>query len=218
MKAWFPERSEHLQTPALYPEEFERRLVGFFGRRWDSDICHHGRHIMKTWKKALIGIAIALVVLLVVAYFGMGYVIYDKLGNVKGSCDEHLANRPDNFALHPEWPAGFDVTPYFMSGYEAVKFPSRDAGIEVAGWWIPASPADPAAATVILVDGLGGCKNSICSVDARRDAVAQRLQRAADRPARHRRLHLPGRPLDHRQRGAPGRAGRVGLAGQGEGL
>jgi hypothetical protein len=30
VKAWFPERSEHLQTPALYPEEFERRLVRFF--------------------------------------------------------------------------------------------------------------------------------------------------------------------------------------------
>ena len=116
---------------------------------------------MKTWSKVLIGIAIALVVLLVVAYFGMGYVIYDKLGNVKGSCDEHLANRPDNFALHPEWPAGFDVTPYFMTGYESVKFPSRDSGIEVAGWWIPAIPPDPAARTVILVDGLGGCKNSI---------------------------------------------------------
>ena len=116
---------------------------------------------MKTWTKILIGIAVALVVLLVVAYFGMGYVIYDKLGNVKGSCDEHLANRPDNFALHPEWPADFDVTPYFMTGYETVKFPSRDPGIEVAGWWIPARPPDPAARTVILVDGLGGCKNSI---------------------------------------------------------
>jgi fermentation-respiration switch protein FrsA (DUF1100 family) len=113
---------------------------------------------MKTWVKVLIGIAIALVVLLVVAYFGMGYVIYDKLGNVKGSCDEHLANRPDNFALHPKWPAGFDVTPYFMSGYETVKFPSRDPAIEVAGWWIPKDPAAPA---VILVHGQGGCKNSI---------------------------------------------------------
>ena len=114
---------------------------------------------MKTWGKVLIGIAIALVVLLVVAYFGMGYVIYDKLGNVKGSCDEHLANRPDNFALHPEWPAGFDVSPYFMTAYEAVKFPSRDPGIEVAGWWIPSRTR--AAPAVILVDGLGGCKNSI---------------------------------------------------------
>jgi fermentation-respiration switch protein FrsA (DUF1100 family) len=113
---------------------------------------------MKTWAKVLIGIAIALVVLLVVAYLGMGYVIYSKLGNVKGSCDEHLANRPDQFALAEDWPAGFDLSPYFMSPYEAVKFPSRDPGIEVAGWWIP---KDPAAPTVILVDGLGGCKNSI---------------------------------------------------------
>ncbi len=116
---------------------------------------------MKRRNKLLLGIAIALVVLLVIAYFGMGYIIYNKLGNVTGSCDEHLANRPDNFALHPTWPAGFDVTPYYMSPYETVKFPSRQAGIEVAGWWIPAKPADPNAPTVILVDGLGGCKNSI---------------------------------------------------------
>ena len=113
---------------------------------------------MKTWHKVLIGIGIALVVLLVVAYFGLGYVIYDRLGNVKGSCDEHLANRPDKFVLAPDWPAGFDVSPYFMSPYEAVKFSSREAGIEVAGWWIPKNPNAP---TVILVDGLGGCKNSI---------------------------------------------------------
>ena len=25
-----PENGEHVQTPAVYPEEFERRLVGFF--------------------------------------------------------------------------------------------------------------------------------------------------------------------------------------------
>ena len=116
---------------------------------------------MRTRTKVLIAMAIALVVLLVVAYFGMGYIIYDKLGNVKGSCDEHLANRPDNFALYPDWPADFDVAPYFMTGYEAVKFLSRDPGIEVAGWWIPAAKAAPNAPTVILVDGLGGCKNSI---------------------------------------------------------
>ena len=116
---------------------------------------------MKTGVKVLLGIAIGLVVLLVVAYLGMGYVIYDKLGNVKGSCDEHQANLPDNFALHPTWPASFDVTPYNMSPYEMVKFPSRQKGIEVAGWWISAKPVAPAAPAVILVDGLGGCKNSI---------------------------------------------------------
>jgi uncharacterized protein len=113
---------------------------------------------MKPWLKVLVGIGSALVVLLGIAYLGMGYVIYDRLGNVKGSCDEHLANRPDHFALHPEWPADFDVTPYYMSPYEVVKFPSRQPGFEVAGWWLPKDPNAPA---VILVDGLGGCKNSI---------------------------------------------------------
>ena len=28
---WFPENGEHVQTPAVYPQEFERRLAGFFG-------------------------------------------------------------------------------------------------------------------------------------------------------------------------------------------
>jgi uncharacterized protein len=113
---------------------------------------------MKTWGKVLIGIGIAIVVLLVVGYFGMGYVIYDKLGNVRGDCDPVAANCPDHFALDPDWPAGFDVSPYFMTGYEAVRFPSRDPGIEVAGWWVPRDPAAPA---VILVHGIGGCKNAI---------------------------------------------------------
>ena len=29
--AWFPENGEHVQTPAVYPQEFEKRLVRFFG-------------------------------------------------------------------------------------------------------------------------------------------------------------------------------------------
>jgi len=108
--------------------------------------------------RLLSGLVSSLIVLLVVIYFGLGYVIYDRLANIAGSCDEHQANRPNQFVLHSEWPASFDVKPYFMSPYEAVKFPSRDPGIQIAGWWIP---KDPAAPVVILVDGLGGCKNSI---------------------------------------------------------
>lgn len=116
---------------------------------------------MKNRTKLLIAVVVALVALLAVAYFGAGYVIYDKLGNIAGSCERHQANRPDNFALLPEWPADFDVTPFFMSPYEAVKFPSREAGFEVAGWWIANQAADPAAPTVLVLDGLGGCKNSV---------------------------------------------------------
>jgi Family of unknown function (DUF5685) len=37
-----------------------------------------------------------------------------------------------------------------VSDYETVKFPSRDPGVEVAGWWIPAKPTDPDAPAVIL--------------------------------------------------------------------
>jgi len=122
------------------------------------------RQTVNTRNKILIGIAIALVTLLVVAYFGAGYAIYDKLGNVTGSCDEHQANRPNSFALHADWPADFDVTPYFMSPYEPVTFPSRQPGFEVAGWWIPNKAADPAAPAVIVLDGLGGCKNSISAL------------------------------------------------------
>jgi fermentation-respiration switch protein FrsA (DUF1100 family) len=116
---------------------------------------------VKTRTKLLITVVVAFVALLTVAYFGAGYVIYDKLGNIAGSCERHQANRPDNFALLPEWPADFDVTPFFMSPYEAVRFPSREAGFEVAGWWIANQAADPAAPTVLVLDGLGGCKNSV---------------------------------------------------------
>ena len=28
--AWFPEKGEHVQTPAVYPQEFELKMVGFF--------------------------------------------------------------------------------------------------------------------------------------------------------------------------------------------
>jgi fermentation-respiration switch protein FrsA (DUF1100 family) len=45
-----------------------------------------------------------------------------------------------------------------MPNYETVRFPSRQPGINIAGWWVPGAPGAPA---VILVHGLGGCKNAI---------------------------------------------------------
>jgi fermentation-respiration switch protein FrsA (DUF1100 family) len=112
---------------------------------------------MRTRVKVLIGIAVILVILAVAAYLAAGNMIYSKLSGVEGSCDEWLANRPDNFALHPEWPA-FDVTQYYMPDYETVRFPSRAPGIEIAGWWVERTPGGPA---VIYVHGMGGCKNAL---------------------------------------------------------
>jgi fermentation-respiration switch protein FrsA (DUF1100 family) len=110
----------------------------------------------KTLRIVLIVFA-GIVVLLVAAYAAMGTIIYNQLTNVEGSCDEHLTNTPDRFDLHPDWPE-FDLTPYFMPDYEVVRFPSRESGIEIAGWWVAGNANAPA---VILVDGLGGCKHSI---------------------------------------------------------
>jgi dipeptidyl aminopeptidase/acylaminoacyl peptidase len=49
-----------------------------------------------------------------------------------------------------------------MPAAEEVRFASRDpgmAGRELAGWWIPADPADPAAApAVVLVHGIQSCR------------------------------------------------------------
>lgn len=111
----------------------------------------------KVWRITLIVLA-GLVVLSGVAYLGMGVVIYRQLANVEGSCDEHMANRPDKFVNYPEWPQDFDTEPFWMDTYESVSFPSREPGIEIAGWWIERGPEAP---VVLLVDGLGGCKNSI---------------------------------------------------------
>ena len=119
---------------------------------------------MKTRTKILITVVVAFVALLAVVYFGAGYMIYDRVGNIAGACERHETNRPDNFALFHDWPADFDVTPYFMSPYETVRFPSREAGFEVAGWWIPNQAADPDAPAVIVLDGLNGCKNALAAL------------------------------------------------------
>jgi pimeloyl-ACP methyl ester carboxylesterase len=113
---------------------------------------------MKTWAKVLIGIGVALVVVAAIVYFGAGYVIYQKLTDVRGDCDKHMANLPDHFVdIGGEgWPP-FDFSPYYMAHYESVKLPSRQAGINISGWYVEGRPGAPA---VILVHGLGGCKRA----------------------------------------------------------
>jgi fermentation-respiration switch protein FrsA (DUF1100 family) len=108
-------------------------------------------------RKGLLIVLIVVALLLIVGYSGMGYVIYSKLADVKGSCDEHIANRPDRLEFRGDWPP-FDVSPYAMADYEVVRFPSRQEGLDIAAWWVEQDSGAPA---VILVDGLGGCKNSI---------------------------------------------------------
>ncbi len=169
---------------------------------------------MKTWAKVLIGIAIALVVLLVVAYFGMGYVIYASSGTSKARATS--TGQPPRQLRACTVARRFDLTPYFMSALRdgAGSPAARPGSRSPAG----GSSGDPEAPAVHHGARARRLQERHRYARAGRDAVAQRLQRAADRSARHRRVGPEDVPLVHRQRRVPGRAGRLGLAGQGEGL
>src|SRR5262249_22310258 len=56
--------------------------------------------------------------------------------------------------------ASLDTTPYLMPQYENVDFPSRDRGLRISGFWIPADNAPSDQATVILLHGNAACKRS----------------------------------------------------------
>jgi uncharacterized protein len=95
----------------------------------------------------------------VVAYLVLGYIVYDQTTDLTGRCERRMANRPDAFAGDVvDWPE-FDYAPYFITdGYEEVRFPSREQGIEIAGWYFETDPEAPA---IVVVHGLGACKYSV---------------------------------------------------------
>jgi fermentation-respiration switch protein FrsA (DUF1100 family) len=112
---------------------------------------------MKGRRRVILKASLIALLVLVILFAGSGLALFAAVGNVRGSCGAHAANRPDRILFDDGWPP-IDLPRYAMPGYQTVRFPSRDPGIEIAGWWIPKDPGAPA---VILVDGLGGCKNSI---------------------------------------------------------
>ncbi len=108
-------------------------------------------------RKLIIG-TIILIVVAAAAYTAVSYVLYNQLTDIEGGCDKHAANKPDSFTdMAGYWPDGFDFTPYYISDYETVRFPSREEGFEIVGWYVETSPEAPA---VLLVHGIGSCKNS----------------------------------------------------------
>lgn len=99
-------------------------------------------------------VLLLLVVVIIVTYFVLGYFIYQRLANVQGSCDMHLANRPDYFTNITGWPVD-DFSAFFMPVYKEVRFPSRQPDLQISGWYVESDPSEP---VIIVVDGLGGCK------------------------------------------------------------
>ena len=102
-------------------------------------------------------VSIVVVLLLAVAYLGISFVMYDKLSKVIPGGEENAANTPASFVMTIDEFLDFDVSPYFISDYENVRFPSRQADLTLAGWY---APGEPDAPVVLLTHGFGSCKCS----------------------------------------------------------
>lgn len=101
-----------------------------------------------------------LVAVPLLAYGGASVVIWDKLTSVPVQCGGRWAeNTPDAFEVPDHYV--LDTTPWAMPAPIEVRLPSRDAGIEIAGWWVPAGdPANVATTpTVIVVHGFTACRH-----------------------------------------------------------
>jgi dipeptidyl aminopeptidase/acylaminoacyl peptidase len=99
-------------------------------------------------------VALILVPVLLVVYAVGSAFVWDKLTKVDGMCHPDWAeNDPTHFSIHKP---SVDSTPYLMPAPEDVTIPSRDAGIQISGWWIAAE--DPGAPAVVVVHGHTACK------------------------------------------------------------
>ena len=110
----------------------------------------------------LLGATAATFTLVLVGYGIASVIVYERLTSI-GPCPAAWAsNDPSQFTM--SGPDGvplaghddFDTAPYLMPPPEHVRIPSRETGIELAGWFIAA--ADPDAPVVIVVHGRGACR------------------------------------------------------------
>ena len=100
---------------------------------------------------------VSVIILFVIAalYVGLSYYMYNNLSIVTAGGGENAQNIPSSFIMNiNEWPA-FEVKPYFMPDFETVHFPSRQTGLNLAGWFVAGQANAP---VVILTHGLNSCK------------------------------------------------------------
>ena len=109
------------------------------------------------------GRALLLVILIAVplaAYGAASAVVWDKLTSVSTECGGRWAqNTPGAFEAPAEY--ALDTSPWAMPAPEEVRIPSRDPGIEIAGWWLPAAPVagEGPAPAVVVVHGFTACRH-----------------------------------------------------------
>lgn len=109
-------------------------------------------------KKALIGITTLVLVLGLGGYLFIGNQLYNTLSQVTPGCPTSASNTPASFVVTDSRFANLDVAAYQMSTFEDVRFPSRQAGINLVGWYVAVEDAN--APTVIITHGLGSCKHA----------------------------------------------------------
>jgi fermentation-respiration switch protein FrsA (DUF1100 family) len=101
-----------------------------------------------------------LIAIPLLAYGAGSAVVWDKLTAVPGHCaGRWTLNTPQAFEAPREY--ALDTAPWRMPAPEDVRIPSRDPGIEVAAWWIPAAAraSGAPAPTVIIVHGFTACRH-----------------------------------------------------------
>ncbi len=99
---------------------------------------------------------------LVTGYGVVAAVAYDRLTAIDQPwcARQFAANTPASFSgkTFPASETVIDTTAYRMPTYSLVSFSSRDAGLTIRGWWVPAaSPQGADAPAVIVAHGHGRC-------------------------------------------------------------
>ena len=104
-------------------------------------------------RRGIIAVVVALVVILGGGYLYAGSLIYDDLSVAAPSCGGRFAdNTPAAFTAE-----GVDTDGYAMPAYREVTFPSRDPGIVISAWYVPADRGS-AGPAVVIVHGIDSCK------------------------------------------------------------
>jgi len=110
-------------------------------------------------RKILLSVVLALIVLPLAAYLGVGWKIYVTLAYADPGYGDQEGNLPDGFNVTWDEYSDFDTSPYEVDYYENVTIASRTTGIDLDSWWIPVDELDEGPApTVVLVHGLRSSK------------------------------------------------------------
>lgn len=103
----------------------------------------------------MLAMLLGLAILLGSAYFGAAVVVYENGTRVSPDCGGHYVGYSPAEWSPPRWATDYDAAPYFTDDSEIVRIPSRDEGIELNTWWLPAD--DAGAPAIVVVPGRGGC-------------------------------------------------------------